>query len=80
MGGEKKLTPPARVAVPDDDRCRCWVVRGLERRGSWFRRWKMIPSNSAGRARLDCDGHEQQIDIAQELVSLRHLNEMTFNI
>ena len=31
---EKKLTPPARVAVPDDDRCGCWDVRGLERHGS----------------------------------------------
>ena len=30
----KKITPPARVAVPDDDRCGCWDVRGLERHGS----------------------------------------------
>ena len=29
---------------------------------------------------LLANGHDQQIDIAQELVSLRHLNEMTFNI
>ena len=34
-----------------------------------------------GRARLACDGHDQQIDIAHKSWScLRHLNEMTFNI